>query len=1096
MDPVTAVGLASAIISFVPLGIQLLRSAREIRDSVDGSLDKNRTRKAIVEEMQAVALKLNPPDQTRIAPEQKGLVDLALECHELSQQILDLLDKIRPKARSAFGTYRSVFRTWSKESEIKDLEKRLDDCRSQLVLGLVDLSNQNSIAYTTKLVSLIQNDTAKLEELQKHMDTLKRGVQVEEFGIEARLQLRRLLGLQEEAVCTIYQRRILESLRFDKMHERDDRVELPHESTFNWLLEEDTITHLGQSTRENQEDEAENEPKKEECGECEEMKRNSRELFLNWLSSPTPNGIFHISGKLGSGKSTLMKLLSIHPKTRTELQKWAGDRTLAIMKFFFWKPGSEMQKSLDGLFRSLLHDILEACPELIQNVFPDLWEQAGQSPWQIQTKFDMPNDVVKAALERIILNKSSSANAHRKLSFCLFIDGLDEYEEAHGKDHVYLVRLLNDWSTVSQGQLKMCVSSRDYNVFLNGFKADQRLQLHDLTWHDMRAYVQSSLAHLENAAVKDYFLTEIPQKANGIFLWIILVVGDIRKRVEDDASQETLLKLLDSLPPGLEALFQHILSGLDKNSRKRAYQTMDIVRTAMANHIAFSLLAFSFLDEYERDHEFSIRDDFLNSDHTAEMENRSELSYNKQLRGICGGLVQNYQLDENTRPRTWGNLGFTHRSIPEMLDGLSVRQAMESTLVGFNSVSALSHLTFAEVQSLDDTKMARPLCAGVSWMRLAERMDNPPYRFLECLESWVGDAFDRDSATSGFLLIQSLSVFDTRGFATLVGYGSLQKREDFNTLCQAAMIGNIDYARWKIANDPEAAGSPYKKAMVAQALLDTYLRIEMPIEELDYFFESGFFIDQTIFCFFNLNFSFNKPSNSPPHMTNKPHSTNPEYATSEPLTIWQRYLVSSFLRWTELRGIFYPDRFGLVVERFLQHGAPRGCSFTIDNPEKSPDHVTFHFEDPEEIFIVENDKDNRVPLQQLAAWHERDGRPTLTFGEWIDAVNPANKDRVLSLLNDVSVRRNNRGSDVAIDDGNPQSEPINHSIASTRVVNLGSSSGVGKRGTGVQPNSQVRAPRIDDPFILCLLLAAMVFALQWSWPSYVRNEHLQHACPM
>lgn len=47
-----------------------------------------------------------------------------------------------------------------------------------------------------------------------------------------------------------------------------------------------------------------------------------REPFLRWLSSG--NGIFHISGKLGSGKSTLMKFLCDHERTTVELQKWAG----------------------------------------------------------------------------------------------------------------------------------------------------------------------------------------------------------------------------------------------------------------------------------------------------------------------------------------------------------------------------------------------------------------------------------------------------------------------------------------------------------------------------------------------------------------------------------------------------------------------------------------------------------------------------------------------------------------------------------------------------------------------------------------------------
>jgi hypothetical protein len=129
MDPVTAVGLASAIISFVPLGIKLLQNEREIRDSSDSSLDRNRTRKCIMDEMQAVSRRLQPTDQTQIAPEQRGLYDLALKCYELSQKILNLLDKISPKSQKSIDIYRATIRAWRKENDIKDLERQLNDCR-------------------------------------------------------------------------------------------------------------------------------------------------------------------------------------------------------------------------------------------------------------------------------------------------------------------------------------------------------------------------------------------------------------------------------------------------------------------------------------------------------------------------------------------------------------------------------------------------------------------------------------------------------------------------------------------------------------------------------------------------------------------------------------------------------------------------------------------------------------------------------------------------------------------------------------------------------------------------------------------------------
>jgi ABC-type hemin transport system ATPase subunit len=52
------------------------------------------------------------------------------------------------------------------------------------------------------------------------------------------------------------------------------------------------------------------------------VKAAARDALHSWLSAGT--GIFHISGKLGSGKSTLMKYLCGHPSTKALLNEWAG----------------------------------------------------------------------------------------------------------------------------------------------------------------------------------------------------------------------------------------------------------------------------------------------------------------------------------------------------------------------------------------------------------------------------------------------------------------------------------------------------------------------------------------------------------------------------------------------------------------------------------------------------------------------------------------------------------------------------------------------------------------------------------------------------
>lgn len=206
---------------------------------------------------------------------------------------------------------------------------------------------------------------------------------------------------------------------------------------------------------------------------------------------------------------------------------------MVFANFFFWRPGSQFQNSLNGLYRSLLYDILKACSDLTQDLLPDHWAEAERSSWQIQAKLDVPACAIRAALERIFQDKELSGRLYEKHCFCFFINGLDEYAAAHGEDHLYLVRLLTHWVKNSQGNLKICVSSRDYNVFLDNFPEDQWLQVHELTRFDMQRYVEDNLAHLEDEGVRERLVPAIPEKADGIFLWVTLVVSAIRQKVED-----------------------------------------------------------------------------------------------------------------------------------------------------------------------------------------------------------------------------------------------------------------------------------------------------------------------------------------------------------------------------------------------------------------------------------------------------------------------------------------------------------------------------------------------------------------------------------
>lgn len=191
--------------------------------------------------------------------------------------------------------------------------------------------------------------------------------------------------------------------------------------------------------------------------------------FLNWLHSQS--GTYWISGKAGSGKSTLMKFLCDHAEIKKALQTCAGSENLVIASYFFWSAGNRMQKSQQGLLQSLLYQVLRQCPVLIPTVCPS---RAGTNNF-----YQSP-----PAWTRQELAEAFSQSGRQTLSttkFCFFVDGLDEYEG----EKTELIHILEGLATSSS--IKICLSSRPWNVFVNAFgrSNERKLLLQDFTEDDI-----------------------------------------------------------------------------------------------------------------------------------------------------------------------------------------------------------------------------------------------------------------------------------------------------------------------------------------------------------------------------------------------------------------------------------------------------------------------------------------------------------------------------------------------------------------------------------------------------------------------------------
>ncbi|KAJ4367171.1 hypothetical protein N0V83_007701 [Neocucurbitaria cava] len=316
----------------------------------------------------------------------------------------------------------------------------------------------------------------------------------------------------------------------------------------------------------------------------------SWDSFTGWLQQ-ADSSIYWITGKPGSGKSTLMKYIHEHDRLPALLANWADPGDLVQAGFYFWNSGTGNQMSRMGCFRTLLHTCLKKRKELITTAFPDRWEQfvafgGGQGPFNW---LDL----------RRAFKKITSVQSRK---FFFLIDGLDEFD-GEPKDIIELIR------SMAQSNVKMCVASRPWLAFQDAFKTKPSLLLERLTHLDILNYVKGHFRksthyqrlRLVEPVAASALPTSIVNKASGVFLWVYLVVTSLLEGISNSDRMSDLQNQLDALPSDLEALFNKLLSRLQPRYFKQACETFRLIR---AHHDIFygkspTLLALYFADDQD-----------------------------------------------------------------------------------------------------------------------------------------------------------------------------------------------------------------------------------------------------------------------------------------------------------------------------------------------------------------------------------------------------------------------------------------------------------------------------------------------------------------
>ena len=303
----------------------------------------------------------------------------------------------------------------------------------------------------------------------------------------------------------------LQSLFFTEMHWRKTDIADPAPATCAWLMQHRT--------------------------------------YREWLDQG--HGLLWIKGNPGTGKSTVLKYA-------LETAKQYTKRAFILASFFFHGRGAPTQKSTLGLFRSLLHQILQQNRDLLSK-FTHLYKMKCQTDGEFGDKWEWQ--------ERELQNffKSKVVDAARTQEIRIYIDALDECGEDVAIDLVEFFRCF-------AAPISICFSCRHYPfVALEG---GDEICVEDDNKQDIKIYAQEKIeAHIHQTDIAKTLQSEVVTRSQGNFQWVVLVIPRVLTFYKC-RKIATIQAMIQNTPTELHELYTGLLSPTKDQERVQSLHFM------------------------------------------------------------------------------------------------------------------------------------------------------------------------------------------------------------------------------------------------------------------------------------------------------------------------------------------------------------------------------------------------------------------------------------------------------------------------------------------------------------------------------------------
>ena len=306
-----------------------------------------------------------------------------------------------------------------------------------------------------------------------------------------------------------------------------------------------------------------------------------------------------------------------------------------------------------GLFRSLLHQLLEKVPEMLSEltrIFKSKLETQGvpEKDWKWHP------------IELQELLAASLLQTGKVFTLRIFVDALDECGEEAAVGLVNYFQRLITASHVDGGSLSICFSCRHYPIMAleSGFEICVEDENHD----DIETYIQDELRLAIRDETKMSILQQqIVARASGSFQWAILVISRICELHRKGKPLKFIQTHIQKIPPELNSLYRELLESIEEESISQSLQLMRWIYFAIRPLTLNELRQAIAVDA---DTPYRSLYECRNSPQYADTEEEMEC----RLNDLCRGLTE---IKEHEDGRI---VQFIHQSVNDFLvqDGLRI----------------------------------------------------------------------------------------------------------------------------------------------------------------------------------------------------------------------------------------------------------------------------------------------------------------------------------------------------------------------------------------------------------------------------------------